>query len=74
MRAPNPRSMKVGSRRKTRWMATQMRTEIKVFPGPPRVLVMDAMPGIRRQGADSPHQLPLLIHGRGTATSVKWTV
>ena len=43
----------------------------RLSPGCPTVLVMNIWPVVGQLGADSPHQLPLLNHGRGTALSIK---
>jgi hypothetical protein len=58
----------------TRLEARRRERDTSPFPGRPPVLVMNVWPLMRWRGADSLLQLPVLIHGRGTATRVKWFV
>ena len=75
IRTPHPVSVKTLASRLKAWLLTrQVEMVIRPFLGPPPVLERNVQPPMGRRVADSLHQLPLLNHGRGTATSVKWFV
>ncbi len=68
-RTPHPKAI-ILSCIKLRLLGKQM-VHVEVYTLQP-VLVLDPQAIMTQQGMDSPHQLPPLTHGGGTATCIKW--
>jgi hypothetical protein len=70
----HPMSVNLISRPMTRLQTRRRERDISPFPGCPLVLVMNDWPLMKRRGVDSLLQLPVLNHGRGAVTRIKWFV